>query len=391
MGTEQPNLSPTFDSIAVLENLGNGVLIFNAEHQLVHDNRVARQILGTNMVVLRQKGWAALAMLINRDLPEEISADELRAKALRQTSPVRFQLMLGNAYIPCWLSAVHQENETPLTLVSIEQPDWTPIRQFLQHLDKEGMPAVEDTLGHASFMIQIAKRANDATKVTQIAGQMQRFATLIQEEMTNFEHLVRQLQRLERIQTGQIGKNVKQRVKAINLEEFFEDFMEELSEEQTKQGEEKDLRDRFTFDIPDDLSVNLSQPHFETIMRDVLDNAMRYSKSDTPVVITAFSTNQGKSIQINITDEGYGIRDNDHDRVFAVFKRGRQPQVIAQGGHGLSLALCKAELEAMGGRIWFISDDGVGTTFSLKLPAQQADTSAEATSTDEKVEPSDAS
>lgn len=379
--SEQHTTSSSIDHAAVIENLGDGVLIFNAEHQLVHDNRVARQILGSNMVVLRQKGWSAFAMLINRDLPDDLSADDLRAKALRQTEPVRFRLMLGNAYIPCWLSAVHQENQAPLTIVSIEQADWTPITQFLSYLHKEGMPAVEDTLGHANFMIQIAKRVNDKTKVEQIGGQMKRFATLIQEEMSRFQSLVVQLQRLELIQTDQIRKIVEGRAKTIQLEELFEDLMEELSEEYSKHDDGTngdDLRDRFTMDIPAIIAVHASPSHLETVIRDVIDNAIRYSKPNTPITVTAFSTNQGKNVQVNITDTGYGIRENDHDRVFSAFKRGRQPQVVAEAGFGLSLALCKSEVEAMRGRIWFISEEGVGTTISIKLPAVHGETVADA-------------
>ncbi|PJF43650.1 MAG: hypothetical protein CUN55_07990 [Phototrophicales bacterium] len=412
--SEKHTVSTDIDYAAVLENLGDGVLIFNAADQLIYDNRVARQILGSNMVVLRQKGWSALAILINRDLPEDLIAEDLRAKALRQTEPVRFRLMLGNAYIPCWLSAVHQENQSPLTIVSIEQADWTPISQFLSHLQKEGMPAVEDTLGHAKFMIQIAKRANEKTKVTQLSGQMLRFSELIQEEMTRFQLLIKQLQRLELIQTDQIRKIVSAQAKPINLEEFFEDLMEELAEEHAKQENDGDLRERFTFDIPSNLVVNASKSHLETIMRDVIDNAIRYSKPNTPINITAFATNKGKNVQINVTDNGYGIRENDHDRVFTAFQRGRQPHVIAESGVGLSLALCKSELAAMQGNIWFISEEGAGTTFSIKLPAaltqsekpleetksaaedssndqQKAETSAEeekTPSTDTSVEPS---
>jgi signal transduction histidine kinase len=51
------------------------------------------------------------------------------------------------------------------------------------------------------------------------------------------------------------------------------------------------------------------------------------------------------------------------------FQRSRQPQVIAEFGYGISLYLVKAELEAMGGRIWYASEEGVGTAMSLKLPS----------------------
>jgi signal transduction histidine kinase len=66
-------------------------------------------------------------------------------------------------------------------------------------------------------------------------------------------------------------------------------------------------------------------------------------------------------------DQGYGIREKESGRIFAPFLRSRQPQVIAEFGYGLSLYLAKTEIEAMGGRMWFTSEEGVGSTFSFKL------------------------
>ena len=59
----------------------------------------------------------------------------------------------------------------------------------------------------------------------------------------------------------------------------------------------------------------------------------------------------------------------ESERVFLPFTRSRQPQMMGEFGYGLSLYLCKNEVEAMNGRIWFESEEGVGTTFSIKLPA----------------------
>jgi signal transduction histidine kinase len=74
------------------------------------------------------------------------------------------------------------------------------------------------------------------------------------------------------------------------------------------------------------------------------------------------------AVQIDVIDQGYGIRAKEADRVFAPFQRARQPQIIGEFGYGLSLYLAKAEVEAMGGRIWYESEEGVGSTFSVKLP-----------------------
>jgi signal transduction histidine kinase len=49
---------------------------------------------------------------------------------------------------------------------------------------------------------------------------------------------------------------------------------------------------------------------------------------------------------------------------------------MAEFGYGLAMYLCKSEVEAMNGRIWFESEEGVGTTFSIKLPAWSDDSSS---------------
>jgi two-component system sensor histidine kinase SenX3 len=86
----------------------------------------------------------------------------------------------------------------------------------------------------------------------------------------------------------------------------------------------------------------------------------------TPIVIEARRV--GQRVQIDVTDEGYGIRRREQERVFAPFQRARQPQVIAEFGYGLSLYLCRYEVEAMNGRIWYESEEAVGTTLSIMLP-----------------------
>ena len=372
--SSNPSVSTSdLNHAAIIESLGEGVLIFDTDNKLVLDNQIARQVLGSNMVVIRQQGWSAFAMIVNRDRPEDDQLDDLRAKAMRQTDPVRFHMMVADAYVPCWIAAVRQDEEEPMTVISIERADWSPLLEFMGQLRKEGLPAIDDTLGHAQFMIQIAKRATEATKIKQLAGQMSRFSALIQAEMNNVQTLFRQMHRLEMVRTGHIVSVVEQYKKTINLQDFIEDFMEELSETHSKRDEENsdnDIRDRIKIDIDGNLSVVASQSHLETIFKDIFENAIMYSKPDSPIQIRAFETNQKKSVQINIIDEGIGIRESENDRVFQLFARGRQPQVIAESGFGLSLALCKADLEAMHGKIWFTSEEGVGTTFSIKLPAK---------------------
>ncbi|MEZ4668710.1 MAG: ATP-binding protein [Anaerolineae bacterium] len=87
-----------------------------------------------------------------------------------------------------------------------------------------------------------------------------------------------------------------------------------------------------------------------------------YSMKATPIMIMAHTSTGNVSAQIDVVDEGYGVRAKEFERVFMPFERARQPQIIGEFGYGLSLYLCKQEVEAMNGKVWFESEEGVGTT-----------------------------
>jgi len=97
----------------------------------------------------------------------------------------------------------------------------------------------------------------------------------------------------------------------------------------------------------------------------------------------------GEFIQIDMVDQGYGIRAKEQERVFEEFKRARQPQIIGEFGYGLSLALCKHEVAAMNGTMWFKSEENVGTTFSLRLPAWKDAPSSSDSDTSDSAEPAE--
>ncbi|NDJ86385.1 MAG: sensor histidine kinase [Chloroflexi bacterium] len=365
-----PNTSSNLNYATVVDRLGEGLLIFKSDGTLILDNATARQILGTNLAVVRQQGWAAFALLVGN---EDVSADEIRAKALRQTEPVPFHLKIADAYVPCWAAAIHEEGSNPLIVISIERSDWTPLTELMDNLRKEALPAIEDARGHANFIIQIAERDKKSVTAEQLGQRVVRFAKLISNEMQNLQNFLQKLHRLEVVRTGQMEKTVKLNAKKINLADFVEDFLEEATEQLSNlpDREEEDFRDRLHIDIDDNLNVKASAQQLELVLLDILHNAVLYSPKDAKIQIRAFATNQGRNVQMDIIDEGYGIREREYDRVFTLFQRARQPQVLAEFGYGMSLALAKASIEAMGGRIWFSSEEGVSTTFSIKLPTFQ--------------------
>ncbi len=358
------------DFRAVLDGLGQGVLLFDSEDRLVLDNLAARGILGPNLILVRSEGWPACAMLLDARRTGGPSVNEIREKALKQTDPIRFSTLLGGAYTPCWAAAIYGPGGKVYTMITMEKPDWRALTELLGTFREESRNAITSTRGHAELIIQLMKKRTPGMTVEQLAQRVTGFAEIMATQMFRLEILMDMLYRLENIRTGQLATDVKKNRKKIQLRDFLEDFAEELTDKPlVDPNRMDDLRDRLTIKVAKDITVGVSPTHLTDILKDLLRNAALYSAKATPIAIQASKVQQNKAIQLDVVDQGYGIRAKEADRIFAPFQRARQPQVIAEFGYGISLYIVKAEIEAMGGRIWYESDEGVGTTFSVKLPA----------------------
>jgi signal transduction histidine kinase len=360
------------DYRAVIDKLGQGVLVFDSDDRLILDNPAAKIVLGTNLTLIRSEGWSACAMLLDARKLGGPSVNDIRSQALKASEPIRFHTLLAGAYTPCWAVAVQGTGKSIHTMITLEQPDWSALNELMSAFRDEATMAITSTAGHADLITQLVKNRPAGISVDKLAERVIGFAAIIATHMFRLETLMNMLQRLEVIRTGQLATEVRQNRRKISLADFVEDFLEELGDKSLADPSQKeDLRDRLTVQVPDKLLVAGSKSHLTNILRDLLRNAVLYSPKASPITLRATKTQQGSTIQLDIVDQGCGIRAKEADRIFAPFQRARQPQVIAEFGYGLSLYLVKAEIEAMSGRIWYESEEGVGTTFSLKLPTWQ--------------------
>ena len=77
------------------------------------------------------------------------------------------------------------------------------------------------------------------------------------------------------------------------------------------------------------------------------------------------------AIVMSVTDQGPGLTDEQRERVFERFYRADPSRSRALGGSGIGLAITKALVELMGGRIWAASEGpGHGSTFHVALPRE---------------------
>jgi signal transduction histidine kinase len=365
---------------AMLDGLGQGVLIFDSADHLVLDNLAARTILGSDLKLIRAEGWKAASTLFNTRLnnPDD-AVENVRTTALTSGRPVRFHIYRAGEYLPCWAAAVPGLAGEVYTMITLEVPDWSAIRELMDKFLDEVRTAAESTQGHTDLILQTIKNVKPKDTVEQVGKRISGFVNLIATHMHRIDRLTAMLERMEHIRTGKIQELVRANRKKIVLSDFMEDFMEELGESKLldPETEQQDFRARINLTIPDELVVEGSPEQVKAVLRDLLRNAIMYTMKASPILVMAHSVGSNQSVQIDVVDEGYGVRTKEFERVFLPFQRARQPQIISEFGYGLSLYLCKHEIEAMGGKIWFESEEGVGSTFSFKLPAWRDEKSAE--------------
>jgi signal transduction histidine kinase len=376
------------DSQAILDGLGEGILIFDSAGKLLHDNIAARAILGTDLNLIRSDGWSAASVLFNarQSNPDE-TLDAVRTKALESARPVRFHIYRSGEYVPCWASAVQGSAGEVHTMITIETTDWTALTDLIDRFRNEMKEAVESTQGHVDLIMQNLQNPKPNLTVEMLSKRLLGFAKLIATHMHRSQRMLDMFERLENIRTGKVREQVRASRRKIVLSDFMEDFVEVLDEVPLldPETEAQDIRARLQTNIPPNLAVEGSPQHLTGILHDLLRNAIMYSMRATPVKITAQLVAPGQNVQIDVMDEGYGVREKEAERVFIPFQRSRQPQIIGEFGYGLSLYLCKHEVEVMNGRMWFKSEENVGSTFSFMLPVWREDSSS--SSSEKSVQP----
>src|SRR5690606_6021713 len=111
--------------------------------------------------------------------------------------------------------------------------------------------------------------------------------------------------------------------------------------------------------ITDKLSI-------EQVLGNMLDNAVKYQQPDRPLRVRISARHlPGNRVMIEVEDNGRGIADTDHERVFELFRRSGSQN---NPGEGIGLAHVRTMVRSLGGDVTLTSRLGEGTTFIINLP-----------------------
>lgn len=119
----------------------------------------------------------------------------------------------------------------------------------------------------------------------------------------------------------------------------------------------------------EEMVINGDELHLSRLFYNLIDNAIKYSRSGSVVRICAMSGNG--HVEVTVSDEGEGISDEDLPRIFERTYKRKKTRARKQrfsGGAGLGLHLCRKIAEAHRGELTVESRPGFGSEFTLVLP-----------------------
>jgi sensor histidine kinase len=115
-------------------------------------------------------------------------------------------------------------------------------------------------------------------------------------------------------------------------------------------------------------TIYVDEMHFQNVIFNLMDNAVKYRKPDRPINIYIRTWNDDTSLYLSIRDTGVGIKKDNLKKVFEKFYRVHTGNVHDVKGFGLGLAYVKKIIDLHKGDITVESEYGKGTKFTIKLP-----------------------
>lgn len=224
--------------------------------------------------------------------------------------------------------------------------------EFLASMSHELRTPLNAILGFAQILRSDSRHPLSTSQASQI--------DYILEGGDHLLDLINQVLDLSQIESDQVDLALE----SVNINEVISECVALT----TPLSDEKNITvvDTFSSELP--IFVHADALRLRQIVINLLSNALKYNKPAGTVTISRKITSDDRVV-ISVCDTGIGIAEADRKNVYQMFHRLGDVTSRASEGTGIGLNVTKLLVEKMGGEIGFESEEGIGTTFYVDLPA----------------------
>lgn len=333
---------------AIVQNLVSGVMLINADKQVIMTNRTMYQILGETEIT----GKPFYEVIKSFALSQLIDAT-FETKTMQQKEIILYfprEMILDASVSPI----LAEDGE--ITGIILLLHDITQIRhlenvrsEFVTNVSHELKTPVTALKGFAETLLDGAMY-NEAL--------LKKFLTIIKEESDRLHRLIMDILALSRIEQNPVTENVG----TVDVDDVIDQSVRTIFELATEKNIQVSAPEKT---IPP-VIIETNRDQLQQILINLLSNAINYTPVDGKVEVKLME--RESEVIIEVTDNGIGIPAKDIDRVFERFYRVDKARSRHSGGTGLGLSIVKHLVENCGGRIEVESQEEVGSTFRVTLP-----------------------
>jgi len=221
-------------------------------------------------------------------------------------------------------------------------------QEFVANVSHELRTPLSLIKGYAETLLDGAKDNPE------VAG---RFLDTINRNAERLNYLIEDLLTISELESGRVRLNLEPVALPGLVEKVFGDFRSRANTRGVT------LR----CEAPN-LTVRADAGRLEQVLGNLVDNAIKYGRSEGSVTVSASAIANGQT-EVSVCDDGPGIAAAAIDRVFERFYRVDKARSREQGGTGLGLAIVKHIVQSHGGKVWVKSAPGNSTTFFFTVPS----------------------
>lgn len=338
---EAPDQEPRSDEPSpedVFDRLTEGVVLLNDLLHPVLANRAARELLEFD--------------LSDRPLPDELMS--IVRRAITSGERVGDVIDLWNpsrTSVRVTAEALEDERGVVLALrdISAEQRANRIRRQFVAHASHELKTPVASIQTLSEAISSAAADDPDA---------VEDFARKLLTETARMAKLIEDLLDLSRLEDpGSFSRH------PVSVSDVA------LGEAESIRPRAEKRNQRLDISVEDQVWTQGDEQQLSLLIRNLLDNAVRYTPEDGTVRLEV--ARRDEQVVITVADDGIGIPLKAQARVFERFFRVDEARSRDQGGTGLGLAIVRHVADLYGGRVELRSEFGEGSVFTVFLPATE--------------------